>query len=645
MRNRILLSLLFSITLLAVVLALGYSYYDIKQVSGLVTDPEARPITGATVTAAGTSALTDGTGRYVLYVPRGSYTLIAFAEGFGSTEQPINSEPLFEKDLQVDLTLRPLEFTTTVVATDLRRPIAGATLQIEGGSSAVSDERGRAAMRGVKTGEKLTISAPGYRPETLQFEPENMQEIALSPALTTIEVVDMFSKLPLAGAQVTAGDQAGQTSTDGKLILRAMAAGTTVTAQAAGYASAQLAFQGEEGLTLALRPTRVDGVLQDSATGKPIANALILYGSQRLRTDAGGQWHLEAISSTLSLSVKYPGYRYTTFDFTDSIPSEIKLDPFRAKGLHLYYAMPRQDVLALLDRLKGTDVNAVVLTVKEGPGDIVWDSAVPLARQIGAYHPRGIPPSELVQICRQRGWYCIARQVIYKDYRLGSAHPEWALHYAGGGVIAAGNEIWMNPAAKQVGDYNLALARELAAMGFDEVQFDYIRYPGGRQPAVEFGTVETRLANIKNFLATARDTFQESPTFFSGDVFGLTTATRDEQGIGQRLEEIAPYFDFISPMMYPSTWKGSPNLFRDGLGNPNCPAALECPYEIVLKGTRLAFQRGKALVRPWLQAYGDVNFGVPQYIAQKKGADDANSAGWLFWNNQGLYPDAMWEKK
>ena len=128
----------------------------------------------------------------------------------------------------------------------------------------------------------------------------------------------------------------------------------------------------------------------------------------------------------------------------------------------------------MLDQLRGTEVNTVVLDVKEGAGDIVWSSQVPLAQQIGAYKVRGIPPDELIRICRERQLFCIARMVIFKDNRLGNARPDLALHYPDGSVLIAGNEIWMNPEKKEIWDYDLALAKELSGLGFDEVQFDYI---------------------------------------------------------------------------------------------------------------------------------------------------------------------------
>ncbi|MGB8648658.1 MAG: putative glycoside hydrolase [Anaerolineae bacterium] len=640
MRNRILFTLLFSLSILVIILALGYAYYDIKDAQGLVLDPDGHPIPNAAVTIAGRSTLSDTSGQFRLSVPRGTFAVIGMADGFTPAETRITVDSLFDKAVDVNLTLPLNVFTATVVAQDSRQPIVGAAVQVEGGPGLMTDANGAFMLRGVKRGVRFQISASGYRAAGFTYDSDGPHEFALAPALTTIQILDEYTGLPLPNAAISAGDQGGQTDAAGALVLRAVMTGTVIAARAPEHGAAQTVFNGEDTLSLRLRPNTFDGVVRDAATQKPISNALILYNNQILPVDERGALRIEKPGEAMTLTVKVPGYQLTTFAITRTAQMDLKLQPFKVKGIHLYYAMPRADVLALLDRLAGTDVNAVVLDVKEGAGDVVWPSAVPLAKQLNAYHAHGIPPEELVQICRQRHWYCIARQVIFKDVRLGSARPDLALHYQDGRVLNAGNEIWMNPAKKEVWEYDLALAKELSAMGFDEVQFDYIRYPGQPTP-LEYGTAETRIATIRSFLEYAAATFKPWPTFFSGDVFGLTTAVHDEQGIGQLLEVDAPYFDYISPMMYPSTWKGSPNLFRDSLGNPNCPAALACPYDIIYKGTVLAQQRGKTLVRPWLQAYRDAGFDVAEYIAQKKGADDANSAGWLYWNNQGIYPDSM----
>jgi len=179
-------------------------------------------------------------------------------------------------------------------------------------------------------------------------------------------------------------------------------------------------------------------------------------------------------------------------------------------------------------------------------------------------------------------------------------------------------------------------------MGFDEIQFDYIRYPGTRGVlGSEFGDAHYRVSHIVDFLERAQAGLRDTTAFFSGDVFGLTTATDEEQGIGQVWEHVVPHFDYISPMMYPSTWRYATSLWGTGFGITNCGDAYACPYDLIHKGTLKARERTAGdwtLIRPWIQAYG---MDLGEMRAQSGGADDADSAGYLFWNNQGIYPDGL----
>jgi hypothetical protein len=643
------ISSLLLFALIIVALALAYAYYDVKDISGVVRDAQGHPIANAALTLAGRSALSDEGGRFQIAISRGTYALIGYADGFTSAQQTLTADELLPKNFSADLILPLNEFTATVLATDLHGPIAGARVQVQRDTPSpgadltlTTDARGEFVVRGIKNGMRLQVSALGYRPGSFFYEGPGPREFALSPALARVTIKDEYSRLPLPNITVTAGDQAAQTDAQGLVVFRALSGAVPITARAPGHEAAGVQYNGEADLTLTLRPDTLDGVVKEAATQKPLAHALIFYNGQMLETDARGGYHLEQAPPQLVLTVKTPGYRLTSFAITRTAHFDLELGPFKAKGIHIYYAMPRDAVVELIDRLRGTEINTIVLDVKEGAGDIVWPSQVPLAQQIGAYKVRGISPRELIDVCRARQLYCVARMVVFKDTRLGTARPDWALHYPGGEVLNAANEIWMNPAKQEVWDYDLALAKELSALGFDEVQLDYIRYPGRPMP-LESGTAGSRVQTIKQFLETASEAMKPLPAFFSGDVFGLTTVVRDEQGIGQIYEEDAPYFDYISPMMYPSTWKGAPNLFQVGLGISACASPLACPYDIVYQGTLLARERARTLIRPWLQAYRDVGFGAPEFVLQRKGAEDSDSAGWLFWNNQGLYDVTTFE--
>jgi hypothetical protein len=161
----------------------------------------------------------------------------------------------------------------------------------------------------------------------------------------------------------------------------------------------------------------------------------------------------------------------------------------------------------------------------------------------------------------------------------------------------------------------------------------------------EFGDANFRVNTIDGFLQRTADALRPTTAFFSGDVFGLTTAIDDEQGIGQVWENFSPAFDYVSPMMYPSTWRYATNLWGIGFGIKNCSDSYVCPYDIMRYGTVKAQQRTKSdwtLVRPWLQAY---QMDLASMLKQSQGATDGNSAGYLFWNNLGIYPDGLFKKK
>jgi hypothetical protein len=127
-------------------------------------------------------------------------------------------------------------------------------------------------------------------------------------------------------------------------------------------------------------------------------------------------------------------------------------------------------------------------------------------------------------------------------------------------------------------------------------------------------------------------------------VFGLTTATEDDQYTGQRLKDLGAYVDYISPMVYPDVWAGASDLLSNGLGIGNCSLAVRCPYDVIYNSYKRSADKTPAKVRLWLQAYpGRGNFGIAEYKLQKKAAEEAGSVGWMFWNGSGNYDSRMFD--
>lgn len=633
---------------------LGIAYFDTKTIYGKITDAHAAPIASAAVTLAGRSTFSDSFGKFEIQIPRGVWDLHAFADGYDDAEQSIHADDFFQQNFSTALALEPKKWRARVVADGTQKPIANARVEFDD-QIVTTDAQGEFTAQGVRNGTKLKITEPGYRPVTVTVQSTgNSTDIAiitLTPSELKVTVVDAVSNKPLPDISVTANGVSFKTDANGSVILPGITSDTEISVQQPGYSALMEKAGSASEITFRLQPTSLQGRAIDFASKAAIADAVVLIAGSdgkltpALQTDAQGKFGLTDFSRVKTLYIKKPGYLFGTFDLTHGGAQDFALTPFQVQGIHLYYGIKRADAERVLTQLKNTELNAVVFDVKEDPGFVLWDSQVLLAKKIGAYTARTYTAQDEVATCRAFKLYCIARLTVFKDKLLAQKRPDLALHDTSGALLFDNSSYWTNPAKKEVQDYHIGLAQELVAMGFDEVQFDYIRYPGTRAvDPKEFGDADARVKTIHDFLARAADALRPTTSFFSGDVFGLTTAVDDEQGIGQVWEKIVPAFDYISPMMYPSTWRYATDLWGKGFGIHDCTDAYTCPYAIIRYGTEKAKARTDntwTLIRPWLQAYG---FGLDQFLAQARGASDANSAGYLFWNNLGVYPDGLFKK-
>lgn len=325
------------------------------------------------------------------------------------------------------------------------------------------------------------------------------------------------------------------------------------------------------------------------------------------------------------------------------------------KGLYLtYYSLGHNGLLTHAQTLlETTELNAVVIDVKGDRGLIPYTTTVQMAADIGA-NPRAMVKDwpGLMQWFHERNVYTIARIVVFKDEPLATAHPEWAVIDSETGAIWRDRENlgWTDPAREEVWDYNIALAVEAAQLGFDEIQFDYVRFPtDGAISRATFSVEnkpENRLAAVTGFLSKARAALEPLGVKMAVDVFGYTTWRSDDMGIGQQIEAMAPYLDVISPMLYPST-------FGDGLpGLPQYRQAVAFPYEIVNLSVqrtvnRLAAVNPNLVVRPWIQDFPDYAFDRRTYTPdqirlQMEGARRAGGRGWMLWDPRVRYtPQAL----
>lgn len=324
--------------------------------------------------------------------------------------------------------------------------------------------------------------------------------------------------------------------------------------------------------------------------------------------------------------------------------------PTYVKGIYMTYHAVGHDGLRThaLDLIDKTELNTLVIDIKGDLGVITYKSDVITATAIGANDAPTISDwRAFTRELKERDIYTIARIVVFKDNYLARAHPEWAVKDAAGRLWFDGEDLpWLEPFHEQVWDYNIALAVEAAERGFDEVQFDYIRFPTDgyignivySQPA---DTPAARTKAINGLLAKAKVALAPYPTKLAADVFGYTTWFEGDFQIGQDLSRMAAYLDVISPMLYPSTYSyGLP-------GMPEYDVAVAFPYQVVYQSMIRGLSRVKAtnpdiIVRPWIQDFPDYGFDrriyTPQEIrAQIFAAYDTGGGGWMLWDPRVKY--------
>ncbi len=457
-----------------------------------------------------------------------------------------------------------------------------------------------------------------------------------------LTIVDALSSQPIPGAAVWVRQREIAADERGQATLRLRPAVSVVHASARGYLPASLVYVGEETATLPLLPHSLTGVVRDAGDRHPVGGALVYDAQGRyVRTDSGGHFQFPAVDADAALLIKVPGYRKESFRRGSRAIAYVDLHPFVAKGVYMPFGLlaSKKRVYAILDLVQQTELNTVVVDVKGDRGRLAYASTIPLAQQIGASQGVSTDPAALVREAHRRGIYIVARLVVFKDESLAVAHPEWAARRADGTLWRDQENLgWANPFRQEVQDYNIAIAKEVAGLGFDEVQFDYVRFPsdGDIHNIVyeEENTADTRRAAIGAFMSRLEAELRPYAVFTSADVFGLVPWVDGEMGIGQQMENIAPYVDYLCPMVYPSTFAPGSMKFK----NP----ALH-PYDVVFRSVVQARSRSGTIIRPWLQHYSlyGVTYGPDEYLAQRRATESAGGIGWTYWNAGGKYDSSI----
>ena len=384
----------------------------------------------------------------------------------------------------------------------------------------------------------------------------------------------------------------------------------------------------------------VFGTVADAVSGEPLADVRIWADDDSQLSAADGGFSLATMAT--HLIVRKPGYLPQKVPV--SFPLHLTLQPITPKALYLsYWAAASQDLRNhLLQLLADTGMNALVIDLKSSRGDIAFRTGMPLSVEVGAQRARTLKDlPELLAELKEHGIYTIARIVVFKDNRLAKGRPELAVRTEAGSVWEDREKMsWCDPFQEEVWDYNIALAEEAARLGFDEIQFDYIRFPAKSDLLFSReNTGDNRVAAINGFLARARQRLAAYPVMTSANIFGYICWKPKDQKIGQRLADLAEYVDYLSPMLYPSGFPNGIPGYRNPVANSYAVIADSLRQAALLTG--LAPQR----FRPWLQAFRDYafdhrSFTAAEINAQINASNAGGSHGWMLWNAASRYTQA-----
>lgn len=303
----------------------------------------------------------------------------------------------------------------------------------------------------------------------------------------------------------------------------------------------------------------------------------------------------------------------------------------------------RDTIIKMID---DTELNAIVIDVKDSTGRVSFDMPVPDVQKEGSIEKRISNIRELTNMLHKKNIYIIGRISVFQDPYMTKKHEDWSVTKKSDGTVWKDRKglSFLDPAKKEVHDYIISIAKGAYEEGFDELNFDYIRYPSdGNMKDINYhlATGETRADNIEKFfkyLSTEMKKDKNIP--LSADLFGLTTEATDDMGIGQVWEKAFPYFDFLCPMVYPSHYPAG----HAGYKNPAM-----YPYEVINRALLGAIKKtdkiqgDKNKIRAWLQDF-DMGTTYTKELVQKeiKAVYDNGLTSWMLWDPANKYtPSAL----
>lgn len=372
-----------------------------------------------------------------------------------------------------------------------------------------------------------------------------------------------------------------------------------------------------------------EGAPEEGITGESVASEKNAVGANTVAAEA-------AVSQTADAT-------------TEAAPTEKTTAPrIPVKGIYVTGptagSQAMDKLLALVDE---TELNTMVIDVKNDEGQITYQMDAKAVQELGACTAYITDMDALMAKLKEHNVYTIARIICFKDPCLAQGRPELALKKPDGTPVTdAYGLAWVNPCKTEVWEYLTEVALAAAADGFDEIQYDYVRFPIGKDAdAADYGVPmesDTKQKTITGFLTYAAEKLHDKDIVLTADVFGTIIGNDEDAGrVGQDYRILGETVDVLCPMVYPSH-------YGNGVFGYNVPDAE--PYGTVYEALKDSVEalepckeQERAVVRPWLQAFtatwvdGHISYGGEQIRQQIQAVYDAGYEEWILWNAANRY--------
>lgn len=375
----------------------------------------------------------------------------------------------------------------------------------------------------------------------------------------------------------------------------------------------------------------------DKNTSTPINNATISDSNSSVVSDKNGYFTINSPEHVLH--VKACGYRPFKIN-SESNSTLIKLEPLVVKALYLSFwraSNNSKKLKQLLEIIEKTEVNTIVVDVKNEYGSTSYKTSFNQANSYGAHKNRtNRNIQKFMRLMKSKNIYTIARIVTFKDELQAINNQDYAIKKTDGTIWRNhDNMAWVDPFDKRSHEYTISIAEEAAKVGFDEINFDYIRFPAKAGLILsKKNTQKNRLKAIDDFLDSAQKRLRKYGVFISVDTYGNICWSKDDNNIGQTVKSLAAHADYLAPMLYPSGFASGSFYFK-------YPA--EHPHAVIYRSIKNIQDRiDTKRVRPWLQHFKDYTSIKKEYKKfeiqeQIRATEDTNTNGWMMWSPSSRY--------